>query len=197
MAVSTGDILRVVAKMARAGQDILNVYHCIVEGTGIGTNLDVITQIADDLDTAYQVLVGNISSGVTFETVEGYNLSADEYLGAVGWPVLNAGTGTGNPLPVQTSPLVLFNTDTLNSQGRKFLPPMANGALDAQGTPNATILSNLGTFAAALLLGAGPGTWTAEFGNWRPLTLTFIPWTGAVVPDYFATQRRRYAGIGS
>lgn len=197
MAVQSGDVLRIVAKMSWGDADIQNVYHCQTSGSDFGTNLDVLGDIADDIEAVYQVVDQDMPNTITFDTIEGYNVTREEYLGEIGWPQLTNAAGGADAMPPQCAPLVLFNTTVPRSQGRKFFPPLTEVNNDTDGTPTVTLLTNLATMAALLLAGVTEGTWSASFGNYRELGEVFIPWIGAQVKDFFATQRRRYLQSGS
>ena len=197
MAVQSGDVLRVVCKMSWGTNDIQNTYHCQVNGTNFGTNAEVLSDVSDQLDVMYGHLAGDMPGEISFDSIEGYNVTRDEYLGEQAWPSQTVGGASGDPMPPQTSPLVLFNTAVPHSQGRKFLPAMSELYNDTDGTPTATLLFALGNYAASTLTGVNEVDWTAAFGNYRDLSGTFIPWLSSQIKDFFATQRRRYFGKGS
>lgn len=197
MAQSQDDVLRVTAKMSLGVEDVQNVYHFIVGGTGTATDAATLTAIANLLDDAYFELQGSTSDEISFDTIEVYNLTQDTWVGELVWPSLTTGGQTGNLMPPQTSMLALFNTDTLRSQGRKFLPPSVIDYVGADGTPLSGVLGYAANFATELLLGATSGTVTFKPGNFRALLSAFIPWVFATIPDFYATQRRRYYGKGS
>ena len=197
MAVTSGDNIRIIAKMSHGGSDIQNVYHMQVTGTGFGTNEAFLSDVADFMDTLYSNIDQNMSDNITFDTIEAYNLTQDEFIGQTSWPVLVTGFSATGECPHQLAPLVLFNTDVLKSQGRKYLPPLVNTAIDDDGTIVDAVLTNITAFAADLTANLIESTWTGVFGNHREVGDVFIEWTTAQIRDFFATQRRRYLGIGS
>lgn len=197
MAISIGDIIRVTAKMQWNEEDIQNVYHLEAQSATSDSDLTVLGEIADTLDSAYDYLDTAIPNDVTFDSIVGYNLTQERYMGEVSWPTLTAGSNVGDPLPPQTAPLVRFGTDTLGSQGRKFFPPMTDADLDSDGTISSAVATALGNVATILLAGVDSGTWTMKFGNWNVDLARFATWVSAFVNAYYATQRRRRPGVGS
>lgn len=197
MTVQIDDVIRATAKMSLGVEDIQNVYHFKATGTGTATDANVTIAIAAGLDSAYDEVDLLFSDQVDFDTIEFYNLTQDTYLGELAWPSLVAGGDLGDMLPPQTCLFTLFNTDTLGSQGRKFLPATTHNYLGVDGTPLGGVLTDLAAFAADLLTGYVTGTVTMVPGNYRKATQGFFQWVLAIVPDFFATQRRRYYGSGS
>jgi hypothetical protein len=177
--------------------DVQNVYHLRLDTvSGSPTNEALLAEVATVMDTIYDTADGVISDLLTFDTIEVYNVTDDEYVGEAGWPTLTVGSNA-DITPPQCAPLVLFNTATLRSQGRKFLPPFGIGSADGDGTLTSAALTVMAAFVAEVLT---PGGWTSyggDFGNYRDIGGVFIEWTAGVVRDFFATQRRRYFGAGS
>ncbi|MCK4959536.1 MAG: hypothetical protein KAT00_09040 [Planctomycetes bacterium] len=197
MTVQIDDVIRVTAKMSLGVEDIQNVYHFKATGTGTATDANVTIALAAGLDGAYDEIDLLFSTAIAFDTIEFYNLTQDTYLGELAWPTLVAGDDLGDLLPPQTCMFALFNTDELGSQGRKFLGPTTHNYLGADGTPLGGVLTDLAAFAADLLVGYVTGTVTMVPGNYRKSTASFFQWVLAIIPDFFATQRRRYYGSGS
>ena len=197
MAPSVNDVIRIVAKMAVGADDVQNVFHLLLSTvSGSPTNAALLAEIAAVINALYDTIDGVVSDEVSFDTVECYNLTANEYVGETAFTTLTAGANA-DITPPQCAPLVLFGTETLNSQGRKFLPPLGKASADVDGTLTAAALTPIGNFASFVLSPTGWTAYDGDFGNYRPLTATFIPYTSSFVRDFFATQRRRYAGSGS
>lgn len=197
MPVNVGDILRITARMSWGEDDIQNVYHLRVTAGDDEDNTDVLTDIAEDLEDAYDFILGRIPNEITFDSLEGYNLTDDEWMGVVGWPTLTAGTATADPMPPQNSPLVLFTTDVPRSQGRKFLPPFSVNEVQDDGTIDTVPLQNVESYMVSLLAGVVGTYIEAEYGNWNEALARFATWILGEARDIFATQRRRYFGSGS
>jgi len=197
MAITDGDIIRITAKMSQGLSDIQNVYHCQVETSGPVSNATFLSEMAADVDSMYTDLVTNIANNVSFDTIQMYNITQDEYIGETSWPSKTAGTASANMLPPQTAPLVLFSTAYLRSQGRKFLPPFTVNAEEDDGTLASAALGQIANFIADVLLQKSGVNWTAYMGNWNPTFARFAQWLEGTARDFFATQRRRYTGYGS
>jgi len=197
MPPQVNDVIRVVVNMRDDSGDIQNVYHVSVETAGPGLDDDIMLLVlAGTLSTAYNAVSEHFHESLVFDTIQAYNLTQDTYVGEQDLVVPTVPTA-GPDSPPQLAPLVLFNTDVLRSQGRKFLPPMKSDLIQNDGTLQAPTLADIGTFAAALL-----GTITNpdvefSFGNYNVPLGRFAQWLSAVAPDFFATQRRRYFGRGS
>lgn len=197
MAPQVNDIIRVIAKMSFAGGDVQNVWHVKLDTVpGTPTNPTLLGDLAAVMDDIYDFIDSSTADEITFDTIEAYNLTRDEYVGESAWPTLTVGGATSSA-PPQLAPLLLFSTDTLKSQGRKFLPPTGTLTIESDGTLVSSYLSLMAAFAAEVLT---PGGWVAyggDFGNFREIGSVFIPYVASIVRDFFATQRRRYEGRGS
>lgn len=198
MAPVFNDVFRAVAKMSQASNDIMNVYHYKLTGSGIPpSNGQVLEALNNVLNGAYDNIDGSMANNITFDEIEVYNVTQDEYVGVTSWLTLTTGGGSAAMLPPQTAALVLFATNVAKSLGKKFFPPLTTVALDDDGSPTAAVLTALGLYAADLLTGWDGSTWFLLPGNYRPLAGTFLSWLSAAVRDVFATQRRRYTGSGT
>jgi len=197
MPVVDNDILRVVAKMSLNGGDIQNVFHFQVGNADPSvTDANVFGGLNAVLDGAYTTLLPNISTGFSFDSISVYNLTQDYLVGEGPWNTLTVG-GAASHSPPQNAALVLFSTNTLRSQGRKFLPPMSNALTESDGTITAAGLAAI-TIWAANFIGTITGiNFDGVFGNWNETQLRFAEWIAAIIKDFFATQRRRYVGKGS
>jgi hypothetical protein len=197
MTIAANDILRVVAKMSQQGNDVQNVYHIKVTSESDPDDEDVVDYIATVLDAAYDEIAGDMDTTLLFDTIEVWNITQDTFVGGTVWPTLSAGTNAGDPMPAQCSPLVLFNTATNRSQGRKFLPPLVAGTVDTDGSILSAALAHIALYAAYFLGPQSGVGWAFEFGNFNVDLERFVPWVYSIVRDFWATQRRRYLGSGT
>lgn len=197
MSLQDNDVIRVTAKMSRASSlgEIQNVYHIRYDGSSVSYET-LWDAVATWLDDAYGNIVDEIHPNVHFDTIEMFNVTQDEPVGEDAWPTLTAGTGASDMLPAQTSPLVLFPTNTARSQGRKFLPPVGEES-QSNGVLLAGVLTSMANYAADLLENIPVGVWSAAVGNYNPTLARFAPWISAIVKDVLRTQRRRVAGVGT
>lgn len=197
MAPSSGDVIRIIAKMSYNGSDVQNVYHLKLDTVpGSPDNGDLMLEIASEMDYMYDYIDSSLADELTFDTVEAYNLTAGEYVGEVDWDTLTVG-GAASSAPPQLAPLLLFTTETLKSQGRKFLPPTGSLSIESDGTIVSTFVALMANFVTELMSPTQFTDYGGSFGNYRELTSIFIPYVAAIVRDFFATQRRRYEGVGS
>jgi len=196
MATNIGDVFRIVAKMSDGEDAIQNVYHGTYVGSTPPTDLQVEVGLLDLMDDTYDYIDGIMPDNISFDSVQIYNLTQDLLFGEFPWPVLTVGGSTQNQMPPQCAPLILFNTATIRSQGRKFLPPFAQDRNDTDGTIQAAALTNMGSFGFSMIFGIVGTGYDFVLGNYRPDGGAFIPWTSYLVRDLWATQRRRYKGRG-
>ena len=198
MSVSAGDVLRVVVKATMYGHDILNVYHLLAKGTDFPDNESLMDYILDWADDAYRSFVDRYTDAITWDSVQVTNVTQEEAVGEEAFGSALVGTADDHDLPPAVSPLVLFPSDTLRSQGRKFLPPPAKINCGNDGSLMGTMVAKLIAWSALIMLGMADDDWELVPGNYRPdSTPEFAEWKSAIVPDAFATQRRRYVGSGS
>lgn len=196
--MNSNDVFRVTVKMSDGEDDIQNVYHVRIQGSNLPTEEDFLDDLAAYIDTAYGTFDDSVTSNVTYDGIEVYNLTADTFVGEAPFPVLtNGGITPPLQMPSQCAPMVLFTTGVLKSVGKKFLPFLGSVRLDQDGTLNTTALQELGNFATTLLTGIIGGDWNVQWGNYRPLAAQFIEWLGFEVADQIKTQTRRYRGRGS
>lgn len=202
MAIDLGDIIRVTAIMAEQGHTVQNVYHLYVGGTESPPfDGGFVETVADWIDAVYSSLSPLQHTGFTYVSLRFENLSNDTALGNVPWPDQTAGTGGAAQLPPAVTALSLFTTNAKKSVGKKFWGGIVADEMDQDGTPSGDLVNALATMGVLLLIGAGDDDWTVIPGNQRfneagEPTL-HVPWQACTVPNKFATQRRRYVGVGS
>lgn len=191
-----GDIIRVTAKMsANSGVDLFqNVYHLLFAGSPAEDNI-VHDAIALVLDDAYSYPENGWPTTIDADSISSWNLTQDRPMIEAAWPSFGGGTGAGDSVPYQCAPLVLFETDTARSQGRKYLPPVTE-ALQTNGVLSSAMTDQLVFFAAEFLGGVIGSGWSALFGNWNPDLARFATWTDALIKSIIRTQRRRVPGVG-
>lgn len=198
MPLNVGDVIRVVARMSDTVDDILNVYHLLIAGSEAPSNEALLTAISTAMETAYTLIDHIMPDNIDSDTIEVYNVTADEFVGFGDWGTFTGGDSTSWQLPPQVSPLVRFLTDTLGSQGRKFLPPFVNfETIDNDGSLLPATITAMGNFGTVFLNDLNFPFGSAPFGNWNATLNRFSPWTAVVPNDQTATQRRRYRGKGS
>lgn len=198
MAVADGDIIRVTAKTTIGTDEQNNVYHLIAQVTNPPTNAALWTMLALWLDSAYTYTAPLMSTGLNFTTIRADNLTQDEIIGEDDWPVLTVGGSSNQTMALQLAPVVRFITNTLGSQGRKFLAGYTTEGHNTRGLLLAAAVSGLTSFATEILSGAfAPGDYVLTPGNYNKTLARFVPWIAAQVNELFGTQRRRQMGSGS
>lgn len=195
--VVVGDVVRVTAKMSYSGGDIQNVYHVQYSGSDID-DATFMSGLASAVDTAHGAVNPQISSTVTYDTIAFFNVTQDRPMGEIAWPVQTVGgNSTGEHLPPQTSPVVLFGTYTPKSQGRKYLPMLTTNNTGNLGSVDSGVLTAMANYAANFIGQVVVGTGYVLFGNYNNTLTRFAPWVTAFVKDVLCTQRRRRASVGS
>jgi hypothetical protein len=198
MTINNGDVLRVTAKMSsEADQDLQNVYYWRGSGVGISTDAQFATACRTELDNAYGYFDDQLADGVSFDSIEIFNITQDVPVGEYTWPTLSAGGSASDVLPEQTALLVTFSTAAARSVGKKFLGGWTEGNNDSDGTIASSLLTLILSYISTILSGFAAGDLDFEAGHWSVINETFVPWLAGLVDDVWATQRRRRPGVGS
>ena len=198
MSVSVGDFVQIVAKMKMLGtEDVLNIYTYRVD---VNTSLDdddFMVRVAGLIDNAYSFIVSDLSTVLTFDSVDGTNISKSELLPAKAWPTLVAGLDTFSPLPTQVAACVFWRTTTPKVRTSAFI----GGYASDQNTPTAevapTAQAALLSFGNEIRDGITDAAITLVKGSFNPVKVLFTEAGQTVVPVRWRTQRRRRVGVGS
>lgn len=197
MPASALDILRLTCRMSWDGEDVQNVFHLRMVDTTTETDAAMLSDLADYVDEAYSHINQAMPIALTFDSINLYNLTAERFMGEQPWPVLTAGTLASNTsLPPQTAALVRFTTNTLRSQGRKFLPPFGEVHNDGDDGLTAGAITAIALWAADFVTDVFGFDWSAAWGNYNAVMDRWAPWITALINTYYATQRRRRKGVG-
>ncbi len=197
MTVTVGDVIRVTARMSQGTDDVQNVYHYKAGGSGSAADVTVQNQIAAALDAAYTDIDDELTTGLSFDDIDFHNITQDEPMGAIDWPVLTAGVTVAETLPLQASACCIFDTAVTKSQGRKFLPPMREAASDDKGVVGTTATTAILAYIVEILATITAGSLTFDAGNYNTLLARFAVWISGELIEHFKTQRRRVVGVGS
>lgn len=197
MTVSVGDIIRVTARFEIYEEDIQNVYH--LKATGTGTQTDALHDeaVVDWLELCYNEFNGDISDEVDRVDIVIQNLTEGTPARFKQWDTYPTPTDTNTPLPLQCSGLVAFPSDTVKSIGRKFIGGWTEADNDDPGVPTSGVTVSLAAYAYEVLTGFVTSGLEMYPGNWNNNTSHFALWLFATVAQFWATQRRRRAGVGS
>lgn len=197
MHVDQGDIVRVTARFEIYEEDIQNVYHLQAGGSGLVVDAIFDAAVVDWLELVYNTLNTDISDEVDRLDIVIQNLTEGTPARFSQWDTYPTPTDTNTPLPLQCSALVTFPSDRVKSIGRKFVGGWTEADNDDPGIPTSGVLSALADFAAEVLTGFTVVAQDLVPGNWDNNTSTFSIWLFATVAQFWATQRRRRAGVGS
>lgn len=205
MAVVDGDVLRVSVNFELSdGSLYQNIYTLIRDGDDPVSDEDTLTAIATWVSDAYDELVGLVLDTITEQLCFVDRIEFNEILDE--WRVVeNVGTftptwapvGTGNALPFQTSPYVVFKTQRPKSVGKKFLFPLTEAQQDSTilvGGAVTAITAYAAAILAAINLG-GDATLNAVIV--RTGIQTVLPFLVAVIGNILGTQKRRRPGVGA
>lgn len=205
MSVVNGDVLRVSVNFELGdGTLYQNIYNLVRDGDdpyNDQAHLDAIeTWVEDAYDELVTLVINDVSEQLCFVDRIEFNEIVDE------WRVVeNIGTftpawapsGTGEALPFQSSPYVVFKTQRPKSVGKKFLFPVAEtaqGATILTGGAVTAITAYAAQVLAAINMG-GDATLNAVIT--RTGINTVLPLLVAVVTDVLGSQRRRRPGVGA
>lgn len=202
MTISDNDVLKVVVEFTTAGgEKFQNVLHYIADFATDQADVDVVTDLADALEIAYDELAPDISSSlddptIAVDVVE-WNVDHWETVQTVGEAILGTTlNNSSDKLPFQCAACVVRRTSKPRSRGRIFLPPFGEDT-QAGGTFTAATMSDVADFLldllAAIVMSAGnelvPGVPSEVLG-------VFLPVLAGFANDTVRTQRRRVKGVG-
>jgi len=197
MAVEVADILRIAARMRLDGiGDIINVYHFVVAVQDLLDDNEVMDGVATLMDELYTIVNGVIANNVSYESIDGQNITKDELLPSKDWPLLTVGGNVSDMLPEMTACCVFFRTIKPRVRAAKFLPPFTEGGND-EGLIEAATLAlakDYGDFLVDPLVTTDLQLGYVSFNRVTGVATEII---SRVAPARFRTQRRRRLGVGS
>lgn len=197
MAVTVGNVVRIVALMQLNGvSDVVNVYHFVVNALTAASDLAFMTDVAVEMDALYTLINASIVDNVTYQSIDGQNITDNELLPSVAWPVLTAGLSGGNMMPEMDSACVFHRTATPRVRASKFLPPVGDGN-NTDGVIGAILRAALIVYGDRLTLGLISAAVDLSYVAFNRTLGTTTPVTQAIVPQRWRTQRRRRIGVGS
>jgi len=197
MPVSVGDFVRITCKMKLFGtDDVMNVLTYRVDVNATADDDAFMSDVADRLDVHYTGINPDLSDDLTYESIDGFNISKSELMPDVPWPVLIDGDNAAIILPTQVAACVFWPTTTPKVRTSSFMGGYVVSALAAGGVIAAPSLGRLVTFGGAIrqLITANI---TLTKGSFNPVALIFTEAGAAQVPNRWRTQRRRRIGVGS
>lgn len=202
MAVTDGDILRIVASMLWGDGNInQNVFNAkVTGGSSPYADADILDDAEDWLDNMYANLTTQVSNNLDGNEVVVYvydNVGQDwDEVSSQAWGWLP--TGSGDYLPRAVAALVRLWTTDADVQGKKYVPGMLESTL-VSGLWNSTLITALLAFAADWYIpfvGSASGA-TFTPGIWSVANLVFKAGIDHVATSTIpAYQRRRKRNIG-
>lgn len=197
MAVAVGDVVRIVARLRLNGiSDIVNVYHFVVAVDNLLNDGLFMSSVALIMDDIYQTINPTITNNVSYESIDGQNISKDELLPSRTWPILTVGGAAPEMLPEQLAACVFFRTITPRVRASKFLPPFTEGSND-DGAIEASAISNLEDYGDFLVAPLTVTDLELAYVSFNRVTQVATAVDSRVVPARYRTQRRRRIGVGS
>ena len=197
MAVSVGDFVRITAKMKLFGtDDVMNVLTYRTDVNATPDDDAFMADVAARLDVHYGSMLTDFSTDLTFESIDGFNISKTELLPEVPWPVITAGTNAAILLPTQCATCVFWPTTTPKVRTSSFLGGYTVSSLAAGGIIGAPVITRLQNFGGAMVQLITANI-TLQKGSWNPIAFIFTEAGLPQVPLRFRTQRRRRIGVGS
>ena len=197
MAIGINDIIRINANFLMADtEEYTNVFHYKVTSSAGISDLDYMTSVAKELDEDYQIINLDISDELDYVDFVGQNLTKNELLPTVGWPVLVSGVDATSILPFQVAACVFFRTLRPKTRASKFVPGYCESSLTVGGLMKPAAITLLQSWGDSILSGIIEGGNVADYGAYNGEFDRFTPVTSAIVPTAFRTQRRRRVGVG-
>lgn len=197
MAVEVADIIRIVAKLKLNGvSDIVNVYHFVVAINNLASDDLVMDGVATLLDTLYTKINLVMSDNITYDGIDGINVTKTELLPPKAWPVLTAGANVNSMLPEMSAACVFFRTLKPNVRCSKFLPPFTEEA-SVDGAVESGAVTAVGLFGDFLVAPLVVTDLTLGYVSFNRVTSVSTAVATRVVPPRYRTQRRRRLGVGS
>ncbi len=197
MAVVVGDVVRITAKMKWFGtDDVQNVFTYKVDLNTTVDDLEFMSVVADVLDSAYNNLIGQMSTSFTFVSIDGINITQDKLLPEVLWPVLVAGLSATAIVPQQLAVCAFWPTTTPKVRTSTFFGGFVTFTIDTLGQITA-VARGFALTAALELSNFDTVKLDMTKGSLNPLTSVFTPSGAPQVPERWRTQRRRRISVGS
>ena len=197
MTVVQNDVLRVTAEMSFGTNSIQNVFHFRSSNVGGISDAKALTDLALALESFYGFIDGNMSTTLTFDQVRVQNVTQNKLLGVTPWPTLVAGLAATLALPLPVAASVTFNTTKPQTRGGTYFGGFTEASNTTGGTISATLLANLASSAADMLIEQVAGVDSYRLVVFNRVLSTFVLPVGAIVHAVWRTQRRRRQGVGT
>lgn len=196
-AVNANDIVRVTARMFLDGvHEIVNVFHYKALNGNLTDADTFMVGVALAMNSLYTLVNPDVSTRLTYNQVEGANITQITLLPSKPWPILVAGTTGGELLPEMVAACVFFRTTRPKTRTSKFLGGYTElSNIGGAVTPGS--LTNLAAYGVLAVGGFAADGAVMNYGAWNSPAVRFTPVVVSVVPARWRTQRRRRFGVGS
>lgn len=197
MAVSVGDVVRITARLLLNNiGDVVNVYHFFVNTNTTANDAAFMTELALAMDTLYTPVNAAVHQDISYVSVDGQNITDNQLLPTVGWPVLTVGGNATEMLPEMVAACVFWRTLRPKVRTAKFLPPFGENQ-NVDGALAAATVILLQAFGDALTAGLTGPNIAVVYGAYNKPLDRFEVVAQALTPARFRTQKRRRLGVGS
>ncbi len=197
MAVVVGDFVRLTCKfLFQQTDERNNVFLYRIDRNDTLSDLAFMTEAALLFDVAYTLINARISDGLDYVSIDGQNISKDELLPEVPWPVLVSGLDANDDLPGPVAALAFWPTTTPKVRTSSYVAGMTTNSMGTGGGVTANAVAALQNWADALTLWNTVDVDGVK-GSFNPTKLLFTQAGAAKIQPRFRTQRRRRVGVGS
>lgn len=196
--IENGDILRLAGSMLLGGADeIVNVYHCLVEGGGGKDFAGIIDDVQEYMDLMYVTIDTFLSTDQLPDRISVSNETQKLVFGSINWDVFAGGGSAGDITPTGACCLAFGRTLKSRVQIRKYYGVFTEADLGAglwSAALRAAILIDFESHLDSQVMTDGLRLQGVAYN--RTLETYTLP-TGAIVVPEPAYQRRRRRGRGS
>ena len=203
MTVVQGEYLRVSVNFELGGGvQYQNIWHYLRDGVDVASDANTIAGIKARIEATYATIDDLVENNVVEKL---------SFVDRVAWIVndwkveSNIGTfvpdftptDTGDALPYQSAPFIVFKTTRPKSVGKKFLFPFTETWQDST-ILDGTAVTAMVAFGVSALLDIGLGGDAVLLpGILRTGVEVWLTFQTAVVNDVIGSQRRRRPGVGA
>lgn len=198
MPTQISDVIEASARAEHNGvDDVVNVWQFVLGTPGPLSDNETADDIISLLEGIYDQLTAAQTNLLVYRDVRITNVTQDRVLGVFPWATMTTGAAELAALPPGVAGILNFLTNIARVTLRKYFGGLTVGAMDADGTFTAAIVTALAAIAADLLdvFVETNGDWM--YGTLSPKTLEFEFPNSSVANDIPAYQRRRKQGRGS
>jgi len=194
--IQVGDIVRISAIMSMFGQEFVNVHHFKTIANTTVDDAEFMDQMVGILASIYNDIDDDQSDELTYERIEGQNVTGNELLPTTNWTGNPTGDDTLHPLPTQVTANVYWPTKTPRIRCTTYLPGYGETANGVAGNWTSAVKGRMQTFGDKFVGDIVAADMTVRKGAYNAAAVRFTELIAAVVPSYSRTQRRRRVGVG-